>query len=143
MMNMNVHSQPKKSLTYWELVRKKFFRKPYAVIGTFVVISIVILGIFAPFFSPYSPTRTDRERQYFPPQTLHFLTKKEISTQDLLCTESLRKWTPIPMNFHSCPIQIKNFSFIFLPKENRGIFWVLIWKQDYLVLIERRENTFI
>ena len=45
-MNMNLHSQSKKSLTYWELVRKKFLRKPYAVIGTFVVISIVILGIF-------------------------------------------------------------------------------------------------
>ena len=71
-MNMNLRSQSKKSLTYWELVRKKFFRKPYAVIGTFIVITIIILGIFAPFFSPYSPTRTDRERQYFPPQTLHF-----------------------------------------------------------------------
>ena len=115
-MDINLYSQPKKSLTYWELVRKKFFRKPYAVIGTFVVISIIILGIFAPFFSPYSPTRTDRERQYFPPQTLHFFDQEG--------------------NFHPRPFvygiteemdpNTYEFSFIFLLKANRGIFWVLI-----------------
>ena len=42
MEKTHLYYQPKKSLTYWELVRKKFFRKPYAVIGTFIVLSIIV-----------------------------------------------------------------------------------------------------
>jgi peptide/nickel transport system permease protein len=33
---------------------------------------VILVGIFAPFFSPYSEIRTDRDRQYYPPQSLHF-----------------------------------------------------------------------
>ena len=63
---------PKVSLTYWELVKRRFLRNRYGIFGTIIVMAVVIIGILAPFFSPYTPIRTDRDRQYFPPQSLHF-----------------------------------------------------------------------
>ena len=62
----------KVSLTYWELVKRRFIRNRYGIFGTVVVLTIVFIGILAPFFSPYTPIRTDRDRQYFPPQSIHF-----------------------------------------------------------------------
>ena len=63
---------PKVSLTYWELVKRRFLRNRYGVFGFIIVLAVVIVGILAPFFSPYTPIRTDKDRQYFPPQSLHF-----------------------------------------------------------------------
>ena len=62
----------KNSLTYWQLVRIRFMRNRFGMVGAILVFLVVFFGIFAPFLSPYTEIRTDTNHQYFPPQSVHF-----------------------------------------------------------------------
>ncbi len=42
------------STTYWQDVRRRFFKDPLAVAGMFVLIAIALMSIFIPMVSPYS-----------------------------------------------------------------------------------------
>ncbi|MGI6173404.1 MAG: ABC transporter permease [Christensenellales bacterium] len=42
------------STTYWQDVRRRFFKDPLAVIGMFVLIALALMSIFIPMVSPYS-----------------------------------------------------------------------------------------
>jgi peptide/nickel transport system permease protein len=41
------------------LVRKRFLRRPFAVLGLCVAIGFVLVAIFAPWIAPYDPSATD------------------------------------------------------------------------------------
>ena len=49
------------NLSYWQLVRRRFLRNRYGVIGMIGCLFILISAIFADFIAPYHPETKDHK----------------------------------------------------------------------------------
>jgi peptide/nickel transport system permease protein len=58
---------------YFELVWRKFKKSKPAIIGALMVLILVVLAIFADFFSPTDPTQLNMAGSFTPPQRIHFI----------------------------------------------------------------------
>ncbi len=67
---MNAEASNGTSLSYWQLVRRRFFRNRYGMAGLIVTLIIVLTAVFAPFIAPYSVEAKDRTAIYSPPQMI-------------------------------------------------------------------------
>jgi len=56
------------SLSYGQLVRRRFRRNAYGMTGLAMCIFVILTAIFAGFIAPYSPTKTNSAALYSPPQ---------------------------------------------------------------------------
>jgi peptide/nickel transport system permease protein len=61
------------SLSYGQLVRRRFYRNKYGMFGLVVCILIILTAAFANFIAPYSPHRTDSASLYTPPQYIKII----------------------------------------------------------------------
>ncbi len=59
--------------SYFELVWRRFRRSKVSIIGAFMVLMLVMLAIFADFFSPTSISQIDLQSSFIPPQQVHFI----------------------------------------------------------------------
>lgn len=57
----------------WQLIRWKFVRHKVALTSLIIIIVLYIMVIFAGFFSPYDPRKTDTGFVYCPPTKLHWV----------------------------------------------------------------------
>jgi alpha-galactoside transport system permease protein len=58
--------------SYFDLVWRRFRRSPVSIIGALMVLMLVILAVFADFFSPTSISSIDLQASFIPPQRVHF-----------------------------------------------------------------------
>ena len=58
--------------SYFDLVWRRFRRSPVSIIGALMVLTLVILAVFADFFSPTSISTIDLQASFIPPQQVHF-----------------------------------------------------------------------
>src|SRR5919108_1270771 len=58
--------------SYFDLVWRRFRRSPVSIIGALMVLMLVILAVFADFFSPTSISTIDLQASFIPPQQVHF-----------------------------------------------------------------------
>jgi len=58
--------------SYFQLVWRRFRRSRVSIIGACMVLMLVILAIFADFFSPTSISQIDLQASFIPPQQVHF-----------------------------------------------------------------------
>ena len=58
--------------SYFDLVWRRFRRSPVSIIGALMVLTLVILAVFADFFSPTSISGIDLQASFIPPQQVHF-----------------------------------------------------------------------
>jgi len=73
---LNAESQTGPSLSYWQLVRKRFARNRYGMMGFIICLLIIVTAIFAGFISPYTPETKDRTAIYSPPQSVRFFSEQ-------------------------------------------------------------------
>lgn len=59
------------NLSYWQLVRRRFMRNRYGMVGLFGCLFIVFTAVFSGFVAPYSPDTKNRTAIYSPPQGIH------------------------------------------------------------------------
>ena len=59
--------------SYFDLVWRRFRRSPVSIIGALMVLMLVILAVFADFFSPTSISGIDLQASFIPPQRIHFI----------------------------------------------------------------------
>lgn len=62
-----------KGKSYSQLVWRKFKKSRTAMLGGIIILLLIILAIFAPFFSPHDYYETNPEKVYQPPQKIHFV----------------------------------------------------------------------
>jgi len=63
-----------KEYTYFQMVAKRFFRHKLAVLGLIIVAMLILLTLFAPFFSRgYDYSKTDLLKRFLPPFTQEHL----------------------------------------------------------------------
>src|SRR5262245_43862322 len=62
--------------SYFDLVWRRFRRSPVSIIGALMVLMLVILAVFAEFFSPTSISTIDLQSSFIPPQRIHFIDTK-------------------------------------------------------------------
>lgn len=70
--NENEKTGERKHLTNNEKVWNRFKKHKLGMLGGSIVFILLIISIFAPFFSPYDYTEPDYEGSYMPPQPLNF-----------------------------------------------------------------------
>ncbi len=58
--------------SYYQLVWQRFRRSKAAIFGGLLVLILLILAIFAEFFSPVDPTKSDLQNSFIPPTTIRF-----------------------------------------------------------------------
>jgi peptide/nickel transport system permease protein len=59
--------------SYFNLVWRKFRKSRIAILGGLMVLTLVILALFAEFFSPFNPVRLNMQYGYIPPNRIHFV----------------------------------------------------------------------
>jgi peptide/nickel transport system permease protein len=60
------------------LLRKRFLRRPFAVLGLVVALTFIIVAIFAPWIAPYHPGDSDFNSLLSPPSRAHLLGTDEL-----------------------------------------------------------------
>ena len=70
------------------LIRARFFRKPVAVAAGGLLVTLILMGFFAPFLSPHEPNAAGANRQYIngPPQWPKFRDESGQWSAPYLCT---------------------------------------------------------
>jgi peptide/nickel transport system permease protein len=91
-----------KNESYFELVWRRFRRSKASIVGGILVITLVMLAIFADFFSPTSLYLIDLPKSFIPPQAIHFIDHDG--------------------NFHLTPF-VYNYSYTLNPKTFQ-VMWV-------------------
>ena len=66
-------SEQEEHESYFQLVWRRFRRSTVSIVGTFMVLMLVTLAIFADFFSPTSLYQIDLKSSFIPPQRIHFI----------------------------------------------------------------------
>src|SRR5438046_5028403 len=59
--------------SYFQLVWRRFRRSKVSIIGGFMVLILIMLAIFADFFSPTTISEIDLKSSFIPPQQVHFI----------------------------------------------------------------------
>lgn len=59
--------------SYFELVWRRFRRSKVSIIGGLMVLILIVLAIFAEFFTPKSLYEIDLQSSFMPPQKIHFI----------------------------------------------------------------------
>lgn len=67
---MNAEARAAHSLTYWQLVRRRFRGNAYGMAGLIGCILIVLTALFAGFIAPYGPQEKNQALLYTPPQVI-------------------------------------------------------------------------
>jgi peptide/nickel transport system permease protein len=62
-----------KNESYIQLVWRRFRRSKASIVGGLMVLTLIILAIFADFFSPTSLYQIDLKASFIPPQIIHFV----------------------------------------------------------------------
>jgi peptide/nickel transport system permease protein len=58
---------------YFQLVWRRFRRSKVSIVGAAFVLTLILLAIFADFFSPNNIYRVDLDNSFIPPQQVHFV----------------------------------------------------------------------
>jgi peptide/nickel transport system permease protein len=61
--------------SYFELVWRRFRRSTASIVGALMVLTLMMLAIFADFFCPTSISEINLKASFIPPQTVHFIDK--------------------------------------------------------------------
>lgn len=64
------------SLSYWQLVRKRFRSNLWGMAGLITTLFILITAVFAPFVTPYSVETKNRNAIYSPPQVVRIFAEE-------------------------------------------------------------------
>ncbi len=74
---MNAENATGTSLTYWQLVRARFRRNRYGMLGLFGCLLVLMSAVFSGFIAPYSPHTKDSAALYSPPQMVRMWQPEE------------------------------------------------------------------
>ncbi len=66
-------TQKEQHENYFQLVWSRFRKSRPAIVGGLMVLMLIILAIFADFFSPTDPSQLEMANSYIPPQRIHFV----------------------------------------------------------------------
>lgn len=72
-ISLNAEASKDTGLSYWQLVRRRFLRNRYGVVGLLGCLFIVVTAVFSGFIAPYGPDTKDRTAIYSPPQKVRII----------------------------------------------------------------------
>lgn len=71
----------------WKKKMSRFYKNKFALTAGIVIIILYIFAIFAPFFAPYDPNRTYKDKFFHPPTKIHFTDQDGLSRPYIYNTE--------------------------------------------------------
>ncbi len=134
--------KPGPHLTYWQLVRRRFLRNRYGVVGLVGCLFIALTAVFYGFLAPYSAETKDRVSIYTPPQAIRIIAPEGGLTRPYVLgfSEEMNMDTfeitfvPDPTQRHDLALFVKGTPWTFLGLEfethlfgtNDGVFFHLL-----------------
>lgn len=107
---------------YFQLVWRRFRRSTISIIGGLMVMALVILALFAEFFSPGNIYELDLNSAFMPPQQVHFIDSEgkfhlipfvyniestlDMTTFEVTWTENKEEIFPLRFFVHSWPYKV-------------------------------------
>ncbi len=73
----------------WEKKIRRFYKNKFALTAGILIIVLYIFAIFAPFFAPYNPNRTYKDKFFHPPTKIHFTDQDGLSRPYVYSTEDV------------------------------------------------------
>lgn len=73
MKKKETNQSEQRILTHRELIWRRYKRHKLGIIGGLLAVVLIIMSVFAPFFSPYDYTKPVYKNAYMPPQSIHFI----------------------------------------------------------------------
>lgn len=70
---MDIFAEEERRESYFQLVWQRFKKSKAAIAGGLMVFMLVILAIFADFFSPTDPAALNMQASFTPPSRIHFI----------------------------------------------------------------------
>lgn len=103
-LDLNAEAQSEISLSYWQLVRRRFYQNKYGMFGLLGSLFIIFVAIFAGFLAPYDPGTKNRNAIYSPPQIVSiFAPEGGITTPYVLGFEEVMNQTTFEITFEPSP----------------------------------------
>lgn len=75
--NMSAEVKSAHSLSYWQLVRRRFRGNTYGMMGLVLCCVIIFMAVFSGFVAPYGAQTSDRSLLYTPPQWIKIYDEKD------------------------------------------------------------------
>ena len=72
---LNEEQEQQQYESYLQLVWKRFKKSKPAILGGLMIVTLIMLAVFADFFCPHNFERTDLKQTNTPPQRVHFVDK--------------------------------------------------------------------
>lgn len=72
---LNEEQEQQQYESYLQLVWKRFKKSKPAILGGLMIVTLIMLAVFADFFCPHDFERTDLKQTNTPPQRVHFVDK--------------------------------------------------------------------
>ena len=66
-LSLNAEAESTLSLSYWQLVRRRFRGNAYGMGGLIGCCLVILTALFAPFLAPYDAGSKDRDAIFSPP----------------------------------------------------------------------------
>lgn len=111
--------------SYLELVWRRFRRSPVSIAGGIMVLTLILIAVFAEFLTPTSIYGVDLNSSYIPPQQLHFIDASgkfhfvpfvyklentlDMKTFEVTWQENTDQIYPIKLFVHSWPYKFLGF----------------------------------
>ena len=101
--NLNAEVVAGHSLSYWQLVRRRFRRNRYGMFGLVACIFIFVTAIFAGFVAPYAPQTSNRALLYTPPQMIKIFDENGLTRPHVLGFSETMDPTTFEITFEPDP----------------------------------------
>lgn len=119
--------------SYFELVWRRFRRSRVSIVGGLMVLMLIVMAVFAEFFSPKSLYEIDLQSSFMPPQKIHFID-----------AEGNFHWRPFTYN-HALEMDPITFRSIWTEDTSQVYhikFFVSSWEYKILGLIPSKLHLF-
>lgn len=119
--------------SYFELVWRRFRRSNVSIIGGLMVLGLIVLAIFAEFFTPKSLYEIDLQSSFMPPQKIHFID-----------ADGNFRWRPFVYN-HAWEMDMTTFRSLWTEDTSQIYeikFFVQDWEYKILGLIPSKLHLF-
>jgi len=126
-LDMNAEAESGNSLSYWQLVRKRFQRNRYGMAGFVGCIIIFTMAILSGFLAPYASKTTDANAIYSPPQVVSIFSDAGLSRPFVLGFEE--SYDPITFETIFEALPEKKVNIVFFPKGDPWTFFGLSFER--------------
>jgi len=130
-------------LSYWQLIWRQFKKHRLAIGATIVLIVFYFTALFCEFIAPYDPHHRFSDRQYVPPQRLHFFDEEGKFHFRPFLYGIKAEFNPKTWQYTFVPVEEEKYSFCLFTHGDEYKLWGLFKTDLHLFGVEKGGTLFL